>query len=153
MTTKNRTKSYSEKLRDPRWQKRRLEILSAVDFTCRRCNATEKELHVHHLIYRKGANPWEYADQEFAVLCADCHAIVEKAAERFGEEMARVCALLTNPDGIYEQLRGYLSMCLSENPSPNDASINFKIGRMCRKVGIAAKACVIDMEKKAESTP
>lgn len=77
------SKPYWEKLKDPRWQKRRLEILSNVNFVCQGCYDGEKELHVHHNLYRKGAEPWEYADHELRALCKDCHAYEEQVREDF----------------------------------------------------------------------
>jgi 5-methylcytosine-specific restriction endonuclease McrA len=47
---------YSEKLKDPRWQKKRLEILSGDDFTYQYCGNTEETLHVHHYVYT--GEPW-----------------------------------------------------------------------------------------------
>lgn len=66
--------TYSEKLRDPRWQKRRLEIMNLDEFTCRLCANNEKTLNVHHLIYRPGADPWDYPDNHLITLCESCHA-------------------------------------------------------------------------------
>jgi len=31
-------------------------------------------LHVHHLYYVKGRDPWEYPDFALVPLCDDCHA-------------------------------------------------------------------------------
>jgi hypothetical protein len=72
-------KTYAEKLRDPRWQKRRLEILERDGFSCCMCGGNEKELHVHHSIYKRGVEPWEYDDRDLWTLCTECHARVEKA--------------------------------------------------------------------------
>ncbi len=66
-------KSYSDDLLDPRWQKRRLEILQRDDFTCHGCYDTESTLHVHHLYYVKGRRPWEYPDFALVTVCSDCH--------------------------------------------------------------------------------
>jgi hypothetical protein len=66
-------KSYLYKLKDPRWQKKRLEILNIHNFTCEECGSTEKELHVHHRFYIKGREPWEYDNDVFQVLCNSCH--------------------------------------------------------------------------------
>ena len=68
-------KSYSDKLRDPRWQKKRLEILSRDEFTCHGCWDKTKTLHVHHLDYLSGKEPWEYPDEYFLTLCEDCHEL------------------------------------------------------------------------------
>lgn len=66
-------KSYAELLKDPRWQKKRLEIMQRDNFTCQHCFATDKSLQVHHLVYEKGKKPWEYENDELITLCEDCH--------------------------------------------------------------------------------
>ena len=68
-------KTYSELLRSPLWQKKRLRILERDDFTCQHCGCKERELQVHHRIYHKGAKPWEYDDSELITLCSRCHEI------------------------------------------------------------------------------
>lgn len=65
--------TYSEKLKDPRWQKRRLDILNLHEFACEKCGSKDKELHVHHRFYLKGREVWEYDNDVFQVLCIDCH--------------------------------------------------------------------------------
>lgn len=64
---------YSDKLKDPRWQRKRLEIMRRDGFACRLCSATEKTLHVHHLWYIRGREPWDYLDSSLITLCLDCH--------------------------------------------------------------------------------
>jgi hypothetical protein len=64
---------YWKKLQDPRWQRKRLEILNRADFTCEHCSAKTETLHVHHNIYHKGRNPWEYDGKELSCLCDSCH--------------------------------------------------------------------------------
>jgi 5-methylcytosine-specific restriction endonuclease McrA len=77
------SKSYSAKLRDPRWQKKRLDILNRDNFTCRLCRSTIDELHVHHLRYRKSAaGPWDYPDDDLLTLCLDCHDLAHKMSGR-----------------------------------------------------------------------
>lgn len=66
-------KKYSELLRDPRWQKRRLEILSRDSWTCQACRSTTKTLAVHHVVYEDGIPPWGYPDAYLVTLCEDCH--------------------------------------------------------------------------------
>lgn len=69
--------SYAERLKDPRWQRRRLERLSVYDFKCADCGSGEKTLHVHHTYYLTGKMPWEYPDEALLVLCAGCHSFRE----------------------------------------------------------------------------
>lgn len=65
--------TYHELLRDPRWQRKRLEAMNRAGFKCEECGSAETTLNVHHLIYRKGAKPWEYEPDELVCLCEDCH--------------------------------------------------------------------------------
>lgn len=67
--------NYGEQLKDPRWQKRRLEIMQRDNFTCQKCGNGLNDgvsLNVHHLVYRK-CQPWEYLDYELVTLCENCH--------------------------------------------------------------------------------
>lgn len=63
--------NYSEKLKSPKWQKKRLEVLSRDNFTCCKCGDTETELHVHHLKYTK--EPYDAPNEDLETLCKDCH--------------------------------------------------------------------------------
>lgn len=65
--------SYSEKLKDPRWQRKRLEILQRDDFQCTCCGDTKSEIHVHHSYYEFGKEIWEYDDSTLFTLCSECH--------------------------------------------------------------------------------
>ena len=65
--------SYAIKLKDPRWQKKRLEIMKRDDFKCKSCSASDKQLHVHHNYYEYGIEIWDYDDDCYETLCYDCH--------------------------------------------------------------------------------
>lgn len=73
--------SYFEKLKDPRWQRQRLEILERDQFTCQRCGSTEKTLHVHHGYYVRDCDPWDYEEWTLHTVCCDCHAEITKMQE------------------------------------------------------------------------
>jgi hypothetical protein len=66
-------KTYYEKLKDPRWQKVRLEAMQKADFCCQMCFDDTTSLNVHHKEYFKGHEPWEYSLNQLIVLCEDCH--------------------------------------------------------------------------------
>lgn len=66
-------KSYSEKLRDPRWQKMRLEILQRDNWTCQKCEDAETELQIHHKYYVGWNDPWECDPNTLVTLCKHCH--------------------------------------------------------------------------------
>lgn len=70
---KKEKQSYAEMLKDPRWQKRKTEILNRDNFTCQLCGDTKNTLHVHHFRYINGRKPWEYANEDLITLCEDCH--------------------------------------------------------------------------------
>lgn len=94
--------SYAEKLKDPRWQKRRLQILERDSFTCAECLSKEKELHVHHRCYHSGKDPWDYVDSELISLCKPCH-------EKRGNLDDRIYSLLgTVPYPFLEEFAGFL---------------------------------------------
>jgi hypothetical protein len=69
--------TYSEKLKDPRWQKKRLEILNRDNWVCTSCGDNESTLHVHHMSYvnTKGerCEPWEVPSEFLTALCESCH--------------------------------------------------------------------------------
>ena len=65
--------TYAEKLRDPRWQRRRLERLASKAWTCQDCGDQSRELHVHHAFYEPRRDPWDYPDRALLVLCNGCH--------------------------------------------------------------------------------
>lgn len=64
---------YSKKLLDPKWQKKRLEILSRDEWHCQICFDSETTLHVHHRYYETGKEPWEYDNNALVTLCSECH--------------------------------------------------------------------------------
>ncbi len=66
-------KNYSEILKDPRWQKKRLEVLQSKGFKCEDCGDTKKTLHVHHRYYVSNRMPWNYPPVCYQVLCKSCH--------------------------------------------------------------------------------
>lgn len=68
--------TYSEKLKSPKWQKKRLEIMERDGFQCQMCFDREETLTVHHKYYIRGNNPWEYDDDCLITLCEDCHQSV-----------------------------------------------------------------------------
>ena len=68
-----RSLAYRKLLRDPRWQKKRLEVFQRDNWACQNCGAQHRELQVHHLHYLSGHMPWEYDDAALLTLCVKCH--------------------------------------------------------------------------------
>lgn len=69
--------AYQTKLQDPRWQKNRLLVLERDGWSCTKCEDDSTTLHVHHIKYESGKEPWDYPLSNFVTLCADCHREVE----------------------------------------------------------------------------
>lgn len=69
---KTNSEKYAEKLEDPRWKAKRLEILKRDNCTCQWCGST-KNLQVHHHYYVWGREPWEYDDKALITVCRRCH--------------------------------------------------------------------------------
>jgi hypothetical protein len=67
-------RAYTEKLKNPKWQRKKTEILMRDDFICRRCGDTESSLHVHHTYYTWGIEPWDYENSSLLTLCETCHS-------------------------------------------------------------------------------
>lgn len=66
---------YQRKLRDPRWQRRRLDVLNAANWRCEDagCRRDNQPLEVHHCYYVWGTEPWDYPRDCLIALCEICH--------------------------------------------------------------------------------
>lgn len=89
---------YSDKLKDPRWQRRKSEVQHKANFTCEDCGSTTKTLHVHHCFYVTGRDPWEYDDDLLMLLCDECHPRRQNLEQQAHIELARKMRNMT----IYE---------------------------------------------------
>jgi hypothetical protein len=139
-------KTYAEKLKNPKWQKKRLEVLEAFGFQCLECDSTEKTLHVHHLYYENGSEPWEYPLEAFEALCEDCHKKAEKSKKELKDaikklssnEIPRVAAyiygyLLTGGDE-----NNYVPECFHSLHGFLDATVNSKLAPVFAKKQFSA---------------
>lgn len=68
-----RKEDYAEKLRDPRWQRKRLEVFQRDGWKCTHCGRTDVTLNVHHEDYI-GSNPWDTPNENLTTICVDCHS-------------------------------------------------------------------------------
>jgi len=98
---------FWEKYKDPRWQKRRLEMMNFYSFKCGHCGSADKTLNVHHRIYRKGKNPWEYEDHELQCLCEDCHERSHALHKSVKE-----CLVMLD-DAVVAVVLGYVQSCMA----------------------------------------
>lgn len=76
---------YAEQRKDPRWQKKRLEIMERDGFKCLDCDDATNMLNVDHAYYIKGRMPWNYPAWSLRTVCAACHKL-KHAHDDEGEE-------------------------------------------------------------------
>ena len=91
--------TYIEKLQDPRWQKKRLEVMNRDHWACIHCNKSENTLTVHHCRYN--GEPWEADDQLLITLCMDCHK-TRQDAESDAKLMVAQISSLMGPNEFHE---------------------------------------------------
>lgn len=118
--------AYSEKLRDPRWQKKRLEIMSRDDFKCVVCEHDEITLNVHHTFYRKGADPWDYPNSSLVTLCERCHS---DEHEYRSAQIKRLNELLGTLGVSWETI-GTLVNVIQSLPAPTARSLDALVGKI-----------------------
>jgi hypothetical protein len=82
--------SYSEQLKRPEWQKKRLEVLNAAGWKCQQCTDAQSMLHVHHKRYVKGRMAWDYVLGDFEALCEACHSEAHETKELIEEILAGI---------------------------------------------------------------
>ena len=88
---------YIEKLRHPKWQKYRLEILQRDGFKCRECDDGNTNLQVHHKFYVKSWLPWYYPSEALITLCDKCH-------KDFEREKSLIISTIFSKFSRYEEL-------------------------------------------------
>jgi hypothetical protein len=66
------SETYFNKLKDPRWQKLRLEVMQRDKFKCLMCGDESSELQVHHTFYQ--GDPWEIEPDFLMTTCKKCHS-------------------------------------------------------------------------------
>lgn len=90
--------AYSEKLKNPLWQRKRLEIMQRDEFSCRDCSSSDLPLSVHHTIYVKGKEPWEYPDTLLITVCDECHVARQALEERARLALAKILIHASGPE-------------------------------------------------------
>jgi len=73
---------YQNQLRDPRWQRKRLDILTRDNWTCQYCGSTTNSLNVHHIKYAEFGAPWDAEDDWMITFCEHCHQVEENLGKQ-----------------------------------------------------------------------
>ena len=111
--------SYAEKLKDPRWQRLRLEIMQRDGWACFMCHRTDAPLNVHHRYYLRRHEPWEYPPEALLTLCEGCHEIetlaLRSAETRLLETLKLRGFMAPHVDALGYILEGLLDDSTDEN--------------------------------------
>lgn len=141
---------YSDKLKDPRWQKKRLEIFERDGWACTLCGDSEQTLHIHHLCYQKGKDPWEYEDKHLLTLCANCHE--EETATRYMVERS-LCFELAGKgfmtSDIISLSEGFNLLTIIMAPEVTASIINFAF-KTPKIMGLLSDLFFEDLDRRCE---
>lgn len=136
--------SYSDKLKDPRWQKKRLEILERDGWSCVYCYDPQSTLHVHHLAYY--GDPWDTPSDQLVTACERCHE--SETASRKKSENSLLLALrmkqLSHHD-IDQLAEAVSNMIVPDEPSFVFCYLSWALGDK------DALKCIRDHFRKAKS--
>lgn len=98
--------SYFEKLKNPLWQKKRLEVFEKDGWKCSSCGADNKTLVAHHRFYICGREPWEYKTEDLSTLCQECHEIWHAEMDEYKPTLMEVVGRMAKtPSAIYSLSR------------------------------------------------
>ena len=101
--------SFAAKFKDPRWLRRREEIIAAADYQCQDCGATDTDaLDVHICYFEQGREPWEYPDEAYRCVCTEDRAIRRPLEKELRQIFARFTS--SELDAVYRALRRLLQV-------------------------------------------
>ena len=128
---------YSDKLKDPRWQKKRLEILERDGWECTSCGSIDKTLHVHHTYYDFALNPWDYHESTLVSLCEECHSEITEKTKALDILLKSTRAAIGCDWGKIELLTGFLLYLLHTSQNEKSAQVNEQLQPFLRKTPLA----------------
>lgn len=109
-------RTYSDKMQDARWQKKRLEVLTDADWTCEACGTRALEeaasMHVHHKFYgfAKKREPWDYKRIDLMALCSECHDKMPRGNKEWENLVSSLCYFGADPRNIDDLCRSILGV-------------------------------------------
>lgn len=112
-------KSYYEKLKDPRWQKKRLEVMELNNFECSECGDRKNTLNIHHPAYKKGADPWCYEADELMCVCEQCHKACHSENDVLTSLLFTLRTDVNRRDSVMF-IAGFLAAFMHDSPFPLD---------------------------------
>jgi hypothetical protein len=135
--------TYRDLLRDPRWQRLRLEVMERARWKCEECGDGSTTLNVHHTYYVRGHAPWEYPSDTLHCWCETCHEKHHVMAERL-RRLVGAMGLA----GVWRMI-GYAHGTWMVNQPPSDAPIDIRVG-LIDGVADAWGLTVADLEAIAD---
>jgi hypothetical protein len=128
-------KSYRELLLDPRWQRKRLEVLERDDWQCVSCGRRNANLQIDHKRYERGKPPWDIDSKHLQTLCEKCHSKIT--------ELRRKCMEAANNLGLDDLEKAIAAL---EQISTVELSSGCFHGRLqCAECDAAADECIARM--------
>lgn len=121
-------KSYQDKLKDPRWQKKRLEILERDEWTCQRCYSQKDTLNVHHRKYLPNKDPWECPNELLITLCQSCHEHEKEARPHYERLLLEILREHFLVDDISSLVSGFCKFKAQAAPEVVAAVYEWAIG-------------------------
>lgn len=86
--------TYSEKLKEPLWKLKRLEILDRDGHACYSCKSITN-IEVHHFYYVARREPWDYPNDSLVTVCRNCHqSITDRCKGSFLNFEIAACAVI-----------------------------------------------------------
>jgi hypothetical protein len=116
---KNNKTDYAQKLQDPRWQRKRLEVMQAAGWKCVICGDKDEELNVHHPAYSANCEPWDYPRAQLECLCKTCHTIQHLPKDKLmihARSMVTEHILVTHEQQFLSGMEGLMRSMLKHDP-------------------------------------
>lgn len=134
--------TYREKLLDPRWQKKRLEILNRDGWTCRYCGNDKQTLHVHHIHYEPGKQPWDAIPEHLVALCSDCHDEETSSSKEQYERLKKAMTMLGFTSRDFSEIASGFEDLYSniQNGFQRNGNFSIDIADLIRDHNLATKA-------------
>lgn len=76
-------------------------------FACQVCQDETTTLHVHHVRYIKGREPWDYKDFYFVTLCETCHTQEESEIKDASKQKPKLQKVLSRFDELIDSAPEY----------------------------------------------
>lgn len=108
---------YKKQYLNPKWQKKRLEILTRDEFACVDCFDTESTLYVHHTYYENGKEFWDYPDDSLITLCAECHQVEEDLIKQYSDLFIETLRKSKFRPDHWRQLASGIKECVFHEPA------------------------------------